>query len=144
MDREAWRAAIHGVAKSRTGLSDWSLISDNLQRGSCKIFSFGKKLAVGVQGVSPPSCLDLLRPALGHRGQVSAMYQPAPSSPAQSPQPPVPALPPQPWLRLLSQFPRQVDKKFSLLSYFNETLLHKSSSDQARSLVPRLNHLLWR
>ena len=25
MDREAWRAAIHGVAKSRTQLSDWSL-----------------------------------------------------------------------------------------------------------------------
>ena len=24
MDREAWRAAIHGVSKSRTGLSDWS------------------------------------------------------------------------------------------------------------------------
>ena len=24
MDREAWRAAIHGVAKSRTGLSDWT------------------------------------------------------------------------------------------------------------------------
>ena len=24
MDREAWRAAIHGVAKRRTGLSDWS------------------------------------------------------------------------------------------------------------------------
>ena len=23
MDREAWRAAIHGVAKSRTRLSDW-------------------------------------------------------------------------------------------------------------------------
>ena len=22
MDREAWRAAIHGIAKSRTGLSD--------------------------------------------------------------------------------------------------------------------------
>ena len=29
MDREAWRAAIHGVAKSRTRLSDWSdLICD--------------------------------------------------------------------------------------------------------------------
>ena len=25
MDREAWRAAIHGVAKSRTRLSDWTL-----------------------------------------------------------------------------------------------------------------------
>ena len=24
MDREDWRAAIHGVAKSRTGLSDWT------------------------------------------------------------------------------------------------------------------------
>ena len=24
MDREGWRAAIHGVAKSRTGLSDWT------------------------------------------------------------------------------------------------------------------------
>ena len=24
MDREAWRASIHGVKKSRTGLSDWS------------------------------------------------------------------------------------------------------------------------
>ena len=24
MDREAWRAAIHGVTKSRTELSDWT------------------------------------------------------------------------------------------------------------------------
>ena len=24
MDREAWRTAIHGVAKSRTQLSDWT------------------------------------------------------------------------------------------------------------------------
>ena len=31
MDREAWRAAIHGVAKSRTRLSDCSdlILSDN-------------------------------------------------------------------------------------------------------------------
>ena len=24
MDREAWRVAVHGVAKSRTQLSDWT------------------------------------------------------------------------------------------------------------------------
>ena len=29
MDREAWRAAIHGVAKSRTRLSDWSDFMQN-------------------------------------------------------------------------------------------------------------------
>ena len=27
MDREAWRAAIHGVAKSRTRLSDWTALN---------------------------------------------------------------------------------------------------------------------
>ena len=30
MDREAWRAAIHGVAKSRTWLSDWTELNWNL------------------------------------------------------------------------------------------------------------------
>ena len=30
MDREAWRAAIHGVAKSRTWLSDWTELNPNL------------------------------------------------------------------------------------------------------------------
>ena len=29
MDREAWRAAIHGVAKSRTQLSDWTELNVN-------------------------------------------------------------------------------------------------------------------
>ena len=29
MDREAWRAGIHGVAKSRTRLSDWSELNWN-------------------------------------------------------------------------------------------------------------------
>jgi len=30
MDREAWRAAIHGVAKSRTRLSDWTELNYSL------------------------------------------------------------------------------------------------------------------
>ena len=30
MDREAWRAAIHGVAKSRTQLSDWTELNWNI------------------------------------------------------------------------------------------------------------------
>ena len=28
MDREAWRAAIHGLAKSRTWLSDWTELTE--------------------------------------------------------------------------------------------------------------------
>ena len=34
MDREAWRAAIHGVTKSRTQLSDWS----NLMKSLSELF----------------------------------------------------------------------------------------------------------
>ena len=33
MDREAWRAAVHGVAKSRTRLSDSSELNQKLPRG---------------------------------------------------------------------------------------------------------------
>ena len=28
MDREAWRAAVHGAAKSQTQLSDWTELKD--------------------------------------------------------------------------------------------------------------------
>ena len=31
MDREAWRAAVHGVAKSRTQLSDWTDWTDSIR-----------------------------------------------------------------------------------------------------------------
>ena len=34
MVREAWRAAIHGVAKSRTRLSDWTELNISLMRYS--------------------------------------------------------------------------------------------------------------
>ena len=32
MDREAWRAAIHGITKSRTWLSDWTELNPQVQR----------------------------------------------------------------------------------------------------------------
>ena len=32
MDREAWRAAIHGVAKSQTQLSDWTELMAGFQK----------------------------------------------------------------------------------------------------------------
>ena len=31
MDREAWSAVVHGVAKSRTRLSDWTELTDSLE-----------------------------------------------------------------------------------------------------------------
>ena len=34
MDREAWSAAVHGVAKSRTLLSDWTELRDCSLQGS--------------------------------------------------------------------------------------------------------------
>ena len=33
MDREGWRAAIHGVAKGRTRLSDWTELKDDIASG---------------------------------------------------------------------------------------------------------------
>ena len=43
MDREAWRAAIHGVAKSRTRLSDWTelnrVFNFERQQRSCSCFT---------------------------------------------------------------------------------------------------------
>ena len=38
MDREAWRAAIHGVAKSRTRLSDWTGAGTRRNASSSKRF----------------------------------------------------------------------------------------------------------
>ena len=42
MDREAWRAAIHGVAKSQTRLSDWTELNwlDTLAKMLKKLFTW--------------------------------------------------------------------------------------------------------
>ena len=41
MDREAWSAAIHGVAKSQTRLSDWSELkkTNNNNNKNCMAFA---------------------------------------------------------------------------------------------------------
>ena len=39
MDREAWRAVIHGVAKSRTRLSDWTEVKEESVQHGVKINS---------------------------------------------------------------------------------------------------------
>ena len=39
MDREAWRAAIHGVAKSRTWLSDWTELNWKLSNSQETIWN---------------------------------------------------------------------------------------------------------
>ena len=43
MDREAWRAAIHGVTKSRTWLSDWTELNWTIEKESSEITDFPGK-----------------------------------------------------------------------------------------------------
>ena len=43
MDREAWRAAIHGVTKSRRWLSDWTELNWTIEKESSEITDFPGK-----------------------------------------------------------------------------------------------------
>ena len=45
MDREAWRAAIHGVAKSWTRLSDCTELNENSGPGDCVLLLRGVKVS---------------------------------------------------------------------------------------------------
>ena len=50
MDREAWHAAIHGVAKSRTQLSDWTTTNEKITitwlSCACKMLGFPNKYTI--------------------------------------------------------------------------------------------------
>ena len=46
MDREAWRAAVHGVTKSRTQLSDWTELSNSTFLHSQNCLSLGDNYMV--------------------------------------------------------------------------------------------------
>ena len=60
MDREAWRASIHGVTKSRTQLSDWS---DLIEKFRLKLKKVGKTLSHPVHVSSVAQlCLTLGSP----------------------------------------------------------------------------------
>ena len=80
MDREAWPAAIHGVAKSRTRLSDWTewnwfgTPDGSPPRYSVQVYSPGKNTGVGCHALlygffltwwSNPSVLFLLHWQVG-------------------------------------------------------------------------------
>ena len=49
MDREAWRAAIHGVAKSRTWLSDWTKLNWKVKIIELYILELFETLLIKIQ-----------------------------------------------------------------------------------------------
>ena len=46
IDREAWRAVIHGVAKSRTRLSDWTELNWVKLDGEKFVFNFEMRICM--------------------------------------------------------------------------------------------------
>ena len=59
MDREAWRAAVHGVTKSRTQLSDWTEL--NSTQGRIRLFFLKNSVC---ERVSCDLYVQLLKPAV--------------------------------------------------------------------------------
>ena len=90
MDREAWRAAIHGVAKSRTRLSDWT----ELNQPSWRPFTAQNTVVAresdgrGLEGTLRRClCFHFVPEEKGDRGSLHPAKTPGPLKPP--PQPPM-------------------------------------------------------
>ena len=72
MDREAWRAAVHGVAKSRTRLSNWTELKNN-----CMHAQLGQILDKKIQEdqQSPKSILKSREQKLGVRSKSRVLHR---------------------------------------------------------------------
>ena len=57
MDREAWHAAIHGVAKSQTRLSDWTELTQ-----TCQILKIGNYISITVLENFPTETVSISLP----------------------------------------------------------------------------------
>ena len=71
MDREAWRAAIHGVAKSQTGLSNWTeliviFIISIIVSNPNMLLTFSDLTGPRITSPSNPSDLGLEKPPSPH------------------------------------------------------------------------------
>ena len=55
MDREAWRAAIHGAAKSQTQLSDWTEMNWTELKGYLQIMGRDAILKIWIKNTHMPS-----------------------------------------------------------------------------------------
>ena len=60
MDREAWRAAIHGVAKSRTRLSDWSDLIWSIKTRKFESYFLNKENIASGKEIIGSICEDIL------------------------------------------------------------------------------------
>ena len=73
IDREAWRAAVHGVAKSQTQLSDWTELNPKIHAAAAKLLQSCLTLA------TPQMAAHQAPPSLGFSRQEHWSGLPSPS-----------------------------------------------------------------